>query len=53
MWKVERLLDQMPFALKLIEPESLTEYQAGINEINLMSFVDCDQMIKFQEAFYY
>ena len=43
----------MHFAMKFIDPKTFEQRQEGINEINLMSFIDCDQVIKFQEAFYY
>ena len=48
---VERHSDNKNFALKCSNPRSITERQDVINECSLISFLDCDQLIRCEEVY--
>ena len=46
IFKVERHEDKKLFALKFTNPQSVAERQDVINECRLISFLNCEQMIR-------
>ena len=53
IFRVERHTDKKNFALKFTNPRSNAERQDVINECSLISFLDCEQLIKCEEVYDY